>query len=205
MAKSDWFASVVSGFEAVPSYVIECFSDVGALVSSSSIDPVINYLLHDEVLRGCFFFRFRVRCVVVLVHNLFFRVFSSPSMGGLAESDSVSFVFTLHCSLSCLTKSGWFLSSVTWYTLSYFLIGRGLRISSASLHVLAFGSRTNLAPETAKPNDRVFRWRWFCHPHWWTWNGLQQLVRVCGGGPRRSLLDTEEDDVVFQYGFGLLT
>lgn len=35
---------------------------------------MINSLLQDEVLLGSFAFPFRVRCVVVLVHNLFFIV-----------------------------------------------------------------------------------------------------------------------------------
>lgn len=48
----DLFPNALAGFEAVPAYQIDRSTDVGVWVSSTLIDPVIDYLLHDEVLRA---------------------------------------------------------------------------------------------------------------------------------------------------------
>lgn len=81
---SDWFVSVVDGFKAVSAYTIELFADVGVLLLSASIDPMINDLLHYEVLRDGFVFRFRISSVVVPLYNLFFILFGLYIDGGLS-------------------------------------------------------------------------------------------------------------------------
>lgn len=81
---SDWFPSVVLCFEEVTAYVIERFSDVSVLVLSASIDTVINYPLHDEVLRGRFVFHCPFRFVFGLVQDLLFILFGLAIDGRLS-------------------------------------------------------------------------------------------------------------------------